>query len=58
MKKARNIFAAVSLIIFLPLLWHALMPLSLCWLQWDQIGLGAVIVFLLGCITLGMSFDL
>lgn len=50
MKIVRNIFAVLTLTLLAPLMWHAIAPMALCWLQAEQIG-----VSIFGMIVFGLT---
>lgn len=55
MKTLTNILAKVTTILGLPLIWHTIMPSSVCWMHSGQIA-GAITLFLIFAISYGVCF--
>lgn len=58
MKIARNIFVALTLLLFVPILWHAIAPLSLCWLQPEQIAMSIFCAIAFGLTAFGLHMEM
>lgn len=54
MKIIRNIFMILTLILLAPLIWHAVAPTSLCWLQPEQIVVVIVWAVIFGVTTFAL----
>lgn len=58
MKVVRNIFIAITILLLVPLLWHAIAPMSLCWMQTDQIGVSIFCVLAFGIAAFGTHVEM
>ncbi len=57
MKIARNIFVALTLLLIVPILWHAIAPMSLCWLQARQLGIAVFCALVFGLTAFGLHME-
>lgn len=56
-KTARNIFIVLTLLALLPLAWHGVAPMSLCWLQAWQMAYCAISAFLFTALAGILTFE-
>ena len=56
-KTARNIFLILAFLALLPLVWHGIAPMSLCWLQKEQMAACAFSAFLFTMLTGILTLD-
>ena len=56
-KTARNIFLILAFLTLLPLVWHGIAPMSLCWLQEGQMAACAFSAFLFTAIAGILTFE-
>ena len=56
-KTTRNIFIVLAFLALLPLAWHGVAPMSLCWLQEGQMAACAVSAFLFIAIAGILTFE-
>lgn len=57
-KTARNTFLVLAFLVLLPLVWHGIAPMSLCWLQNGQMAVCAVSAFLFTALAGILTFEI